>query len=255
MTYPLSASDFPPLADLSLNDSHHRPASRRPTSHVQSPSVITFSAYQMQGRDQQHLSQSGQYQSQWSVPGWQSTLYLASDSSSVPPIYSHDSFETPSSMPLPYTKSTMESLFLPRLSLPELDCELPIVYKMTLQLDVVSAVSASPSDTCSSIYSDLSSSSPPPSLHVVCDIPVVAPRPLPYHSPTFLQFDLPDVDEDLSHPPYTRCPSKRKRKAADDLGDKSRVKRQAPSTGRRPASHLAVQRVQTTPAVRRQQKR
>jgi hypothetical protein len=132
---------------------------------------------------------------------------------------------------------------------------LPIVYKMTLQLDVVSAVSASPSDTCSSIYSDLSSSSPPPSLHVVCDIPVVAPRPLPYHSPTFLQFDLPDVDEDLSHPPYTRCPSKRKRKAADDLGDKSRVKRQAPSTGRRPASHLAVQRVQTTPAVRRQQKR
>jgi hypothetical protein len=251
MTYPLSPSDFPALADLSLNDSH-RPASRRPTSHVESSSAFSFPLYQMQAQDQQHLSRSGQYQSQWSVPGWQSTLYLASDS--VPPIYSHGPLESPSSMHLPYTKSTMESLFLPRLSLPDLDCELRIVLMMIFQPDVVSAVSASPSNTSSSVYSDIpSSSSPPPSLHVVCDIPVVAPRPLPYHSPTFLQFDLPDVDEDLSHPPYTRCP-KRKRKAADDLDNHSRAKRQAPSSGRRSASHVTVQCVETR-AARRQRNR
>lgn len=38
----------------------------------------------------------------------------------------------------------------------------------------------------------------------VCDVPLVAPRPLPFTPPTFLQFDcLPDEDEDLSFPPYT----------------------------------------------------
>lgn len=48
-------------------------------------------------------------------------------------------------------------------------------------------------------------------MHVVCTAPLVAPKPLPYHSPTFLQFDLPDDDEDLSHPPYVSRPHKRKR--------------------------------------------
>lgn len=42
-------------------------------------------------------------------------------------------------------------------------------------------------------------------IHVVCNAPLVAPVPLPYHSPTFLQFDLPDIDADLSHPPYTKA--------------------------------------------------
>ncbi|KAI5900236.1 uncharacterized protein SCHCODRAFT_02710127 [Schizophyllum commune H4-8] len=76
----------------------------------------------------------------------------------------------------------------------------------------------SPTDTSSSATSDLSAPSPrpsPPQL-VICNAPLVAPRPLPYHSPTFLQFDLlPDVDEDLSHPPYTKRASKRKREDAD----------------------------------------
>ncbi|KAF5391895.1 hypothetical protein D9757_001775 [Collybiopsis confluens] len=59
---------------------------------------------------------------------------------------------------------------------------------------------------------DAGSSSPPPSLHVICNAPLIAPKPLPYHSPTFLKFELlPDLDEDLSHPPYTQRPSKRKR--------------------------------------------
>ncbi|KAL1758323.1 hypothetical protein FB107DRAFT_272149 [Schizophyllum commune] len=76
----------------------------------------------------------------------------------------------------------------------------------------------SPTDTSSSATSDLLVPSPrpsPPQL-VICNAPLVAPRPLPYHSPTFLQFDLlPDVDEDLSHPPYTKRASKRKRDDAD----------------------------------------
>ncbi|KAL1683605.1 hypothetical protein EV122DRAFT_273257 [Schizophyllum commune] len=75
----------------------------------------------------------------------------------------------------------------------------------------------SPTDTSSSATSDLSAPSPrpsPPQL-VICNAPLVAPRPLPYHSPTFLQFDLPDDDEDLSHPPYTKRASKRKREDAE----------------------------------------
>ncbi|KIY69775.1 hypothetical protein CYLTODRAFT_409359 [Cylindrobasidium torrendii FP15055 ss-10] len=45
--------------------------------------------------------------------------------------------------------------------------------------------------------------------YAVCTAPLVAPKPLPYHSPTFLQFmHLPELDQDLSHPPYaTREPA------------------------------------------------
>ncbi|TFK42739.1 hypothetical protein BDQ12DRAFT_719584 [Crucibulum laeve] len=68
----------------------------------------------------------------------------------------------------------------------------------------------SPSDRSSSSLSEFSQISYPQ--YVVCNAPLVAPIPLPYHSPTFLQFELPDSDQDLSHPPYTsRQSSKRKR--------------------------------------------
>ncbi|KAJ8093166.1 hypothetical protein PM082_020651 [Marasmius tenuissimus] len=54
-------------------------------------------------------------------------------------------------------------------------------------------------------------------LHVICNAPIIAPKPLPYHSPTFLKFELlPDIEEDLSHPPYTQRPSKRKREHGDN---------------------------------------
>ncbi|KAG9318264.1 hypothetical protein JVU11DRAFT_346 [Chiua virens] len=73
-------------------------------------------------------------------------------------------------------------------------------------------------DPCLSIpsspLSDISLDIEP--IRVVCNVPLLAPRPLPYHSPTFLQFDLPDTDEDLSHPPYTHRPPKRKRDFDDD---------------------------------------
>jgi hypothetical protein len=79
----------------------------------------------------------------------------------------------------------------------------------------------SPTDTCSSRSSALTP--PPPSMasrvepRVVCAVPLVAPRPLPYHSPRFLQFDdLPDMSEDLSHPPYVQR-QKRKREDDDEL--------------------------------------
>ena len=93
------------------------------------------------------------------------------------------------------------------------------------------AAPSSPTDTCSSVYSDISSSSPLPSIHVVCNIPVIAPRPLPYHSPTFLQFDLPDADADLSHPPYTRGPLKRKRDVEDETAKPRDTKRPTTSNG------------------------
>ncbi|KAG0705374.1 hypothetical protein DFH29DRAFT_294987 [Suillus ampliporus] len=84
-------------------------------------------------------------------------------------------------------------------------------------------VPPSPSETSSSLSTDLLP------VRVICNVPLIAPRPLPYHSPTFLQFDLPDPDEDLSHPPYTNRPSKRKRNDDDDQLDSLnlRLKRHA----------------------------
>ncbi|KAJ7582609.1 hypothetical protein C8J56DRAFT_955237 [Mycena floridula] len=66
-----------------------------------------------------------------------------------------------------------------------------------------------------------------------CNAPLIAPKPLPFHSPTFLEFELlPDLDEDLSHPPYTRrtvAPSKRKREGREGEGSRL-VKRRALSS-------------------------
>jgi len=75
---------------------------------------------------------------------------------------------------------------------------------------------SSPSELSSS-SSETGPSPAPEFVHAVCNAPLVAPVPLPYHSPTFLQFDLPDDDEDLSHPPYVSRPHKRKRVTADEL--------------------------------------
>ncbi|KAI0094001.1 hypothetical protein BDY19DRAFT_290517 [Irpex rosettiformis] len=85
----------------------------------------------------------------------------------------------------------------------------------------------------------------PQFVHVVCNAPLLAPKPLPYHSPTFLQFDLPDDDEDLSHPPYVSRPHKRKRVVEDDDddddGDGERDDAQEPAaTKRRVMSNHAL---------------
>lgn len=80
---------------------------------------------------------------------------------------------------------------------------------------------------------DSESPASPPAVHVVCNAPLVAPKPLPYHSPTFLQFDLPDDDEDLSHPPYVSRPHKRKRPQHDEDGDEDAAARDAIAMKRR----------------------
>ncbi|KAJ7349225.1 hypothetical protein DFH08DRAFT_864825 [Mycena albidolilacea] len=81
----------------------------------------------------------------------------------------------------------------------------------------------SPTETCFSFASSSSTAGTPPprTTHVVCNAPLVAPIPLPYHSPTFLQFELPDIDEDLSHPPYTRRQAAVKRKRTADREEDS----------------------------------
>ncbi|KAJ7093220.1 hypothetical protein C8R44DRAFT_401892 [Mycena epipterygia] len=85
----------------------------------------------------------------------------------------------------------------------------------------------SPTDTCASFASSSTGGTPPPrTTHVVCNAPLVAPIPLPYHSPTFLQFELPDIDEDLSHPPYTRRAAALKRKRTGDREDESSARQQ-----------------------------
>lgn len=62
-----------------------------------------------------------------------------------------------------------------------------------------------------------------PNVVSICDVPLVAPRPLPFTPPLFLQFDsLPEQDEDLSFPPYTRS-----RRIPTDSSEKQKPKRSA----------------------------
>ncbi|KAI9458030.1 hypothetical protein F5148DRAFT_336766 [Russula earlei] len=79
-------------------------------------------------------------------------------------------------------------------------------------LGLFSASTISPSDSGSPMSTAAPLTSAPEFLHVVCNAPLLAPKPLPYRPPAFLDsFELPDPDEDLSRPPYTRSSSKRKR--------------------------------------------
>lgn len=61
----------------------------------------------------------------------------------------------------------------------------------------------------------------PQHLNVVCNVPIVVPKPRPYRSLANLelQFDLPNEDEDLSHPPYCTSRSAAKRKRSGDDAD------------------------------------
>lgn len=146
----------------------------------------------------------------WSVPAWQS-------------------YPTAPSYPA-------YSGFAPNLSyhippyLPELECKLVGRLSFASWSNPIFVVPSSPSENGSSVSSDLSFTPPPQpqSLHVICNAPLIAPKPLPYHSPTFLKFELlPDLDEDLSHPPYTQRPSKRKREDSDESADLILRKRRA----------------------------
>jgi len=78
----------------------------------------------------------------------------------------------------------------------------------------------SPSPSESSLISEDGSLSPQ-HLNVVCNVPIVVPKPRPYRSLANLQFqfDLPSEDQDLSHPPYCTSRSAAKRKRNDDDDD------------------------------------
>jgi len=115
-----------------------------------------------------------------------------------------------------------------------------------LHLRDFSASAVSPSDPGSPMSTAAPPTPAPEFLHVVCNAPLLAPKPLPYRPPAFLDnFELPDPDEDLSHPPYTRSSSKRKRlqDAQDDLvATSSLSKRRATETVLRGLNGIRSQR-------------
>jgi hypothetical protein len=98
---------------------------------------------------------------------------------------------------------------------------------------------ASPSESSCSSISARTDPSPPPSqyTHVVCDVPLVVPKPRPYRSLTPIDFDLPSEDQDLSHPPYTtRSCSKRKRTNTDETTTERTKRRSLAEPSVMPAS-------------------
>ncbi|KAI0670507.1 hypothetical protein C8Q78DRAFT_992065 [Trametes maxima] len=101
------------------------------------------------------------------------------------------------------------------------DFLLPFHHYPTKEYDAGPDYAYARSDTSSAVSRDSDLSPSPEVAEVVCNAPLVAPVPLPYHSPTFLMYDLPDEDEDLSHPPYTHRPHKRKRARDEDDDDES----------------------------------
>jgi hypothetical protein len=110
---------------------------------------------------------------------------------------------------------------------------------------------SSPMSASSNLGSPMSTLAPPTPapgfLQVVCNAPLLAPKPLPYRPPAFLDsFELPDPDEDLSRPPYTRSSSKRKRThtrdSQDDLAPSLVSKRRATETVFRGLNGLDSQR-------------
>lgn len=109
-----------------------------------------------------------------------------------------------------------------------------------------SASTVSPSDPGSPMSTAAPLTPAPEFLHVVCNAPLLAPKPLPYRPPAFIDnFELPDPDEDLSHPPYTRSSSKRKRAqdGQDDLATTSSVsKRRVTETVLRGLNGIASHR-------------
>ena len=92
------------------------------------------------------------------------------------------------------------------------------LFSLFPQTDSTQGTPSSPSE--SSLISEDGSPSPQ-HLNVVCNVPIVVPKPRPYRSLANLQFqfDLPSEDQDLSHPPYCTSRSAAKRKRSDDDDD------------------------------------
>ncbi|TDL27278.1 hypothetical protein BD410DRAFT_782367 [Rickenella mellea] len=103
---------------------------------------------------------------------------------------------------------------------PELDCEssLRLLTAQLLDWGSFPVDSLSPLDSLSG--TDVCNSPVQGTVHVTPDIPLHCPIPVRGNSPQFVQFDcLPDEDEDLSFPPYTRSRRSRKRRRERDGSD------------------------------------
>lgn len=91
------------------------------------------------------------------------------------------------------------------------------VRSLTFLLDLPVAHSNPPVDyipTAEIISSAISPSHP---MRVTCDVPLIAPKPISFRQASkFLEFELPDPDEDLSHPPYVRSPQRKRTRAGND---------------------------------------
>ncbi|KAI0035742.1 hypothetical protein K488DRAFT_82778 [Vararia minispora EC-137] len=109
----------------------------------------------------------------------------------------------------------------PQPAWPQPHCSAPFVFGVPPQPvpDRLAVPELEPASSPSEPGSPMSTLAPPtPGLefvHVVCNAPLLAPKPLPYRPPAFLDgFDLPDPDADLSRVPYSssataRCKRKR----------------------------------------------
>ncbi|KAH8117256.1 hypothetical protein DFH11DRAFT_1724306 [Phellopilus nigrolimitatus] len=205
-----------PLSHSHHHHSHSRPRPRRQSAHelgasAAYPIVISPPAAPARAAEPEPAPEPAP----WNAP--QHALPL--EAFSWPSMW----FDVPSVSP-PAPPPTLAGIFAPQYdlldALPELD------HSKTPP----DSSPASLHDACTTPPQDgggRSSSSSSSSANVVatCDVPLVAPRPLPFASPTFLQFDsLPDEDEDLSFPPYTHS----RRVPASERAAQNPRKRPAP---------------------------
>jgi hypothetical protein len=186
---------------------------------------------------------------QW-APSWPDVYVFSKSDSRLSRPHPYSSRRRP---PYPRLEPTSGlSLWSPRTGVqPVLRTQVPPMLS-ALPIPVATpAFELSPLSTSSNLGSPMSTAAPPTHapefLQVVCNAPLLAPKPLPYRPPAFLDsFELPDPDEDLSRPPYTRSSSKRKRTRTrdgqDDLAPSLASKRRATESVFRGLNGLGSQR-------------
>jgi len=186
---------------------------------------------------------------QW-APSWPDVYAFSKSDSRLSRPHPYSSRRRP---PYPRLEPTLSlSLRSPRTGVqPVLRTQVPPTFSAFPIPVATPALERSPMSTSSNPGSPMSTAAPPTPapefLQVVCNAPLLAPKPLPYRPPAFLDsFELPDPDEDLSRPPYTRSSSKRKRTRTrdgqDDLAPSLVSKRRATESVFRGLNGLGSQR-------------
>ncbi|KAF8742730.1 hypothetical protein AX14_002535 [Amanita brunnescens Koide BX004] len=79
------------------------------------------------------------------------------------------------------------------------------------------------------------------SIHVVCDIPLVAPIPLPCYYPSFLRYEPPDTT------PYT-CRAPKRKRGVDEFNDDLAPKRRFTNPPLAASHHVQRSRQRRRPA-------